>query len=41
MIAVDEIIVLVAQDLGSNESQSEMRIPKRPLLAHLALPRCD
>jgi hypothetical protein len=38
MVAVDEILVMVAQDLGSNESQSEMRIPKRPLLAHLALP---
>lgn len=38
MVAVDEVLVMVAQDLGSAESPSEMRIPKRPLLAHLALP---
>ena len=36
LVAVEEILVMVAPDLGG--PPGEMRIPKRPVLAHLALP---
>ena len=38
LVAVEEILVMVAPDLGG--PPGEMRIPKRPVLAHLALRRC-
>ena len=36
LVSVDEILVMIAADLGG--PAGEMRIPKRPVLAHLALP---
>lgn len=36
LVAVEEVLVMVATDFGG--PAGEMRIPKRPVLAHLALP---
>lgn len=36
-IAVDQILLMIAPDLGG-EARSDMRIPKRPVMAQLALP---
>ena len=37
LVSVDEILVMVAPDLTA-EAHTEMRIPKRPVLAQLAIP---
>lgn len=37
LVSVEEILVMVAPDLTA-DSHSEMRIPKRPVLAQLAIP---
>ena len=36
-VAVDQILVMIAQDLAG-EARADMRIPKRPVMAQLALP---
>jgi hypothetical protein len=37
LVSVDEILVMVAPGLAT-EAHAEMRIPKRPVLVHLAIP---
>jgi hypothetical protein len=36
-VAVDQILVMIAQDLAG-EARADMRIPKRPVMAQLAVP---
>jgi len=36
-VAVDQILLMIAPDLGG-EARADMRIPKRPVMAQLALP---